>query len=678
MNKNILFAGMMGMLAQPSLAQKAPVQNTDSTATTALDSVGTMPDQTLHEVQVVSRKSGMMRTKGAMNGQIISQDELFRAACCNLGESFTTNPSVDVSYNDAATGAKQIKLLGLSGKYVQMLTENLPNFRGAAIPYSLGYVPGTWMKSIQVSKGNASVKNGYEAMTGQINVEYLKPEDDENVHVNLYGNTMSRIEANADGNVHIAKGLSTEILGHYEDNLKEHDSNKDGFMDDPQTRQFNLQNRWYGKTGNYIFHGGLSLLDEKRESGQTNHEGVLDHQTDPLYRIDLNTHRYEGYMKHAFILDPSHGTNIAWMSSASMHEMDATYGRKAYDVNEKNVYSQLMFETNFTHEHNLALGASFNHDYVGQTYLGQRLNEKENVIGGYAQYTYNLHERLVAMAGIRVDHSSEYGTFVTPRFHVKWQVNDLWSLRASAGKGYRTVHALAENNYLMASGRQLVIDKLDQENAWNYGLSTALNIPLGRQTLKLNAEYYYTRFGNQAVIDYDTDPTQIHISNLHGKSYSHTFQIDATYDLFRGMTMTAAYRYNDVKTTYGGELMHQPLTNRYKGLLTASYKTPLGLWLFDATFALNGGGRLPKAYTTADGTPSWKESYPAYGQLNAQITRNFRHFSVYVGGENLTGYKQKNPIIDTAHPWSSTFDPTLVWGPMQGARGYIGIRYNLK
>lgn len=678
MNKNILFAGMMGMLAQPSLAQKAPVQNTDSTATTALDSVGTMPDQTLHEVQVVSRKSGMMRMKGAMNGQIISQDELFKAACCNLGESFTTNPSVDVSYNDAATGAKQIKLLGLSGKYVQMLTENLPNFRGAAIPYSLGYVPGTWMKSIQVSKGNASVKNGYEAMTGQINVEYLKPEDDENVHINLYGNTMSRIEANADGNVHIAKGLSTEILGHYEDNLKEHDSNKDGFMDDPQTRQFNLQNRWYGKTGNYIFHGGLSLLDEKRESGQTNHEGVLDHQTDPLYRIDLNTHRYEGYMKHAFILDPSHGTNIAWMSSASMHEMDATYGRKAYDVNEKNVYSQLMFETNFTHEHNLALGASFNHDYVGQTYLGQRLNEKENVIGGYAQYTYNLHERLVAMAGIRVDHSSEYGTFVTPRFHVKWQVNDLWSLRASAGKGYRTVHALAENNYLMASGRQLVIDKLDQENAWNYGLSTALNIPLGRQTLKLNAEYYYTRFGNQAVIDYDTDPTQIHISNLHGKSYSHTFQIDATYDLFRGMTMTAAYRYNDVKTTYGGELMHQPLTNRYKGLLTASYKTPLGLWLFDATFALNGGGRLPKAYTTADGTPSWKESYPAYGQLNAQITRNFRHFSVYVGGENLTGYKQKNPIIDTAHPWSSTFDPTLVWGPMQGARGYIGIRYNLK
>lgn len=635
----------------------------------------TMKTQDLKNVTITARRSGTRRIGGAANGMLINREELFKAACCNLGESFTTNPSVDVSYNDAATGAKEIKLLGLSGKYVQMLTENMPNFRGAALPYALGYTPGTWLKSIQVSKGNASVKNGYEAMTGQINVQYLQPEDDEAVHVNLYGNTMSRIEANADGNIHISKGLSTEILGHYEDALTEHDDNKDGFMDNPKTRQFNLQNRWFGKTGNYIFHGGLGMIDEKRESGQTNHEGVLDHQAEPLYRININTHRYEGYMKHAFILDSNHGTNIAWMSSASMHLMDAVYGKKDYDVNEKNVYSQLMFETNFTPEHNLALGASFNHDYLGQTYLGQRMNEKENVVGAYAQYTYNLHEHLVAMAGVRVDHSSEYGTFVTPRFHVKWQVNDILGLRASVGKGYRTVHALAENNYLLASGCELTIDKLGQENAWNYGVSAALNIPIAKRTLKVNAEYYYTHFGNQAVIDYDSDPSRITISDLRGRSYSHTFQVDATYDFFRGMTVTAAYRYNNVKSTYGGQLLRQPLTSKYKGLLTASYKTPLGLWQFDATLSLNGGGRMPKAYTTADGTPSWESTYPAFAQLNAQITRWFRKFSVYVGGENLTGYKQKNPIINAANPWSSTFDPTMVWGPVEGARAYIGIRY---
>ena len=675
MNKHIFLVSILSMLTHTSFAQQASVMGNDTTSTP--DTVSTLNGRSLNEVQVVRRKQGMQRMKGALNGSIITQDELFKAACCNLGESFTTNPSVDVNYNDAATGAKEIKLLGLSGKYVQMLTENMPNFRGAAIPYSLGYIPGPWLKSIQVSKGNASVKNGYEAMTGQINVQYLQPEDDQAIHLNVYGNTMSRVEANADGNIHLSKGLSTELLGHYEDNLKEHDANKDGFVDDPQTRQFNLQNRWYGKTGNYIFHGGLSLLDEKRESGQTNHGGALSHQEEPLYRINLNTSRYEGYMKHAFILDPAHGTNIAWMTSASMHLMDAKYGKKAYNVNEKNVYSQLMFETNFTPEHNLALGASFNHDYLGQTYLSTPITEKENVFGAYAQYTFNLHDRLVAMAGMRVDHSSEYGTFFTPRFHLKWQVNDILGLRASAGKGYRTVHALAESNYLIASGRQLVIDRLSQEDAWNYGVSAALNIPIANKTMRVNAEYYYTHFGNQAVIDYDSDPSRITISDLKGKSYSHTFQVDASYEVFRGMTMTAAYRYNDVKTSYNGELLRKPLTSKYKALLTASYKTPLELWQFDATLALNGGGRMPKPYAEADGTPSWDTTYPAFAQLNAQVTRWFRKFSVYIGGENLTGYKQKNPIIHAAHPWSSAFDPTLVWGPMEGARAYIGIRYKL-
>ena len=86
-----------------------------------------------------------------------------------------------------------------------MLSENIPDFRGAAAPYALGYVPGPWMQSIQVSKGSASVKNGYESITGQINVEYKKPQSDPSMEVNLYGDTKSRIETNFDGNVHLSK-----------------------------------------------------------------------------------------------------------------------------------------------------------------------------------------------------------------------------------------------------------------------------------------------------------------------------------------------------------------------------------------------------------------------------------------------------------------------------------------
>lgn len=621
----------------------------------------TMKTQNLQDVTITSRHAGIRKVGGAVNGVLINREELFKAACCNLGESFTTNPSVDVNYSDAATGAKQIKLLGLSGTYVQMLTENLPNFRGAAAPFALDYVPGPWMNSIQVSKGASSVRNGYESITGQIDIEYLKPDNDEGVTVNLYGGTLGRLEANADANVHLDGKLSTEVLAHYQDDFGHHDVNDDGFLDQPNVRQWNLQNRWKWKGTHYMFHGGISMVKEKREGGQTHHTAPDTHH---LYNIGIETDRYEGYTKHAFILDPEHGTNIALMGNASMHLLDANYGNKHYSVNQKNVYAQLLFETNFNKQHNLSTGLSLNYDYLAH-------DEKETTPGVYAQYTYNLNDKMVAMAGIRADHSSRYGTFVTPRFHLKLTPNEIVSLRLSTGKGYRTVHALAENNNLLASGRQLVIDDLEQERAWNYGFSSSFYIPLFGKTLKLNAEYYHTRFSQQAVVDYDTHPNEIRITNLDGKSYSNTVQVDAAYPIVKGLELTAAWRWNDVKCTYGGELMEKPLTSRYKGLVTASYKTPLGLWQFDATLQLNGGGRMP---TPVNGL--WEDRFKAYEQVSAQITRWFRHFSVYIGGENLTGFRQKKTIINAEDPWSPFFDATMVWGPVHGAMFYAGIRMN--
>lgn len=644
---------------------------------------------------VVKSKNGIRRMVGAVNGVSIHKEELFKAACCNLGESFTNNPAVDVSYTDAATGAKQIKLLGLSGTYVQMLTSSLPNFRGVAAPYALGYVPGPWMSGIQVSKGSSSVKNGYESITGQINVEYLKPGEPETTEINLFGDSKSRLEANATSNLHFNDKLSANLLLHYEKSMKEHDDNDDYFMDKPQVEQFNAQSHWLWNGEHYIMHAGLGLLKEDRKSGQMDDAPLTTYNIP--YEINIETNRYEGYMKHAFILDHHNGTNIALLASASMQEQDAKYGLKEYYVNEKNAYASLVFETTFKHIHSLSAGLSLNHDYLGQrvrthvpfTSSSEHkpetnfdFDEKETVPGVYAQYTLNLSHKFTAMAGIRADHSNIHGTFVTPRFHVKYMPNDLLSLRLSAGKGYRTVHPYAEFNYLMASGRELVVDDLNQEEAWNYGISGALNIPIGEKLLKINAEYYYTNFEEQAVMDMDTytkdGMPQVHINNLDGKSYSHTFQIDATYPIIEGLTVTAAYRMNDVKCTYGGELMTKPLTSKYKGLFTASYKTPNGKWQFDGTLQLNGGGRMPKPYKMADtGEWSWDEEFDAFEQVSAQITRWFDKWSIYIGGENLTNFKQKNPIINGNDPWSGYFDSTMIWGPIHERMFYAGVRIKL-
>lgn len=637
-------------------------------------------EKELNQAQVVGKRKSVSRMSGPENSLLMTRTELFKAACCNLGESFTTNPSVDVSYSDAATGAKQIKLLGLAGTYVQMLSENVPDLRGVASPYALGYVPGPWMQSIQVSKGSASVKNGYESITGQINVEYKKPQADPSVEVNLFADSKSRIEANVDGNIHLdkSKKLSTGVLAHYEDNFGHHDENNDGFLDKPKVRQGNVMNRWAWVSDRYIFQAAISGLTEKREGGQTNH--TAHNVEGERYGIDMETTRFNGFAKNAFILNKEKGTNLALILSGTYHDADATYGHRVYDVMQKTGYASLLFETNFTEQHSVSAGLSLNHDYYKQRYRLthdvnaplQQWNEKETTPGAYAQYTFNWHDQWVIMAGLRADHSSQYGTFVTPRFHLKYAPNHVFNLRLSAGKGYRMVHALGEYNYLMASNRTLTIDKLNQEAAWNYGLSTNLKLRVGGHILDINADYYFTDFKEQTVVDYDADAAHIYLRNLNGKrSYSHTVQVDASYPLFRGMTLTAAYRYNFVRQFTGGRMQEKPLTSRYKGLLMASYKTPLELWQFDLTAQLNGGGRLIN-----NGEAGAPTHFSPYGQLNAQVTRWFRHCSVYVGGENLTNYKQKNPILHAEHPWSERFDATQVWGPVHGVMVYAGVRVN--
>ena len=607
-----------------------------------------------------------------------------RAACCNLGESFVTNPSVDVSYSDAATGAKQIKLLGLSGTYVQMLTENIPNYRGAAAPYGLGYVPGPWMQSIQVSKGISSVKNGYEAITGQINVEFKKPQLPEAdwVSANLFASTTNRYEANADATLKLSKRWSTSLLAHYENETKAHDGNDDGFVDIPQVEQYNVWNRWAYMGDHYVFQAGFKALSETRSSGQSTHGGMYSSE---LYKVGIDTERYELFTKNAYIFDKEKNTNLALILSTSWHNQDAMYGRKLYNVDQTNTYASLMFETEFNPQNSFSAGLSFNYDAYDQHY---RLNnnadtplkasDKEAVPGAYVQYTLNLNDQWMLMAGLRGDYSSKHGFFVTPRAHLKYNPNDYVHFRLSAGKGYRTNHVLAENNYLLSSSRKVEIAKnLDMEEAWNLGASVSTYIPVFGKTLNVNAEYYYTDFRKQVVVDMDSNPHEVAFYNLDGRSYSHVFQVEASYPFFKGFTLTGAYRLTDAQTTYKGQRMEKPLTGKYKGLLTASYQTPLGIWQFDATLQLNGGGRMPAPYELADGQLSWSRRYGSFEQLSMQVTRYFRRWSIYVGGENLTNFKQKNPIIDAANPWGDNFDSTMIWGPVHGAKAYVGIRFNL-
>ena len=624
----------------------------------------------LSEVSIVQRSLGIIKPRTSVfQTEKITADELCKAACCNLSESFETNPSVDVAYSDAATGAKQIRLLGLSGAYVQMLTENIPSLRGISSAYGLGFIPGPWMESIQISKGTSSVINGYEAITGQINVEYKKPQTSEIVSANAFLSDAGRVEANATASALISDKLSIGVLLHASDELRDNDHNNDDFLDMPKVRQYNAINRWYYTDGNYTSQVFVRGLYENRIGGQIAGD----------YKIGIETRRYEFFTKNGYVFNHAKGTSVGFIVSGSWHEQDAKYGRKTYDGKQANIYANLIFQTNFTDAHKLSTGASFNMDDYDEKLTGINVDpRREYIPGAFAEYTFNWNDKFIALAGLRGDYNSYYDRFlVTPRLHLKYNVSDYVHLRASAGKGYRSPNIWAENNFLLASNRNVSYEpNLKMEEAWNYGLSVQTYIPMFGRELALSGEWYYTDFVQQVVTDMDANAHEVQFYNLNnGKSYASNIQFEANMEIVRGLTATLAHRITDVKTTMlDGTLREKPLTNRYKSLFTTSYQTPLKKWQFDFTTQLNGGGRLPDP---DDMNLLWKKEFDSYAILNAQITKYFRTWSVYLGSENLTGFVQKNPIVDVTNPWSSDFDATVIWGPTHGRKIYIGFRWAL-
>lgn len=651
--------------------------------------------EVLEEVNVSSRRrSTILSTKGPLIEQVITGEELCKAACCNLGESFTTNASVDVSYADAVTGAKQIQLLGLTGRYVQMMTENIPNFRGVSSLYGLGYVPGPWMSAISVSKGAGSVVNGYEAIAGQISVDYKKPADSEKIFVNVFGSDDGMFELNANAGILLNGHWRTAFLIHGDRLDKEHDGNGDGFLDMPRKTQYNVMNRWQYKSDLFNVQFGAKFLDETRLGGQKGFRRSMREQIGPgnLYGIGIDTRRYEGFLKWGYLMPAYENTSMALIINYTDHDQDSYYGGRGYEARQQTVFANYIFQSVFGGNENQKYSAGFSvnyddYDEIFRDYLAETgaqtpetgFKRREKVAGAYFQYTGIFWKKLTVMAGIRYDYHNLYDGFFTPRLHVSYSPGELTTLKVSVGKGARTVNVLADNSYLLASAHPIYIngkllachpeemDRLEQEQAWNFGVQLNRKFILFDRLLNINLDYYRTDFTDQVVVDNETDPHRVNFYNLQGDSYSNCYQVEMRYEVIPRLEVLGAYRYNDVKMMIGDRLRRTALQSRYKGLLNLSYSTNLKKWQFDFTTQFNGPGRLP-------GETGEFESFQI---MNAQVSKFFRKWSVYAGCENIGDFTQKHPLKAADAPWSSDFDSSKIWGPVHGRKFYIGLRFGL-
>ncbi len=610
--------------------------------------------------------------------QNVTGAELTKAACCNLSESFETNASVDVSYSDAVSGAKKIELLGLHGKYSQMMTENIPNLRGLATTYGLGYIPGSWMESIQISKGTSSVVNGYESTTGQINIEYKKPDADEKLFLNAYANHIGKFEGNFNGRIKINEKWSTMLFAHGETFNNKIDNNGDSFIDAPLIQQYNLMNRWKYAGDQFRTQFGFQVLEEDRTGGQVEFNKNENPENSSFYGVNIKTKRYQAWAKAGIVFKDNPQTSIGFVNSYTYHHQKSFFGLTNYDGLENSYYANLVLQSQLgSCSHKYSTGLSYLYDDYKQHLNDSAFNRMESVPGIFFQYTYSNEKNLTVLLGIRSDFHNIWGTFFTPRIHAKYNLFENTILRASAGKGYRTANIIAENSYMLASSRQVkVYPGIQQEEAWNYGVNLTQIIKINKRELNINVEFYRTDFINQVVVDRDTDVSELNIYNLNGKSYSNSFQVEAVYEIIPRFDVVAAFRYNDVKMTYNNILESEPLVNRYKGLLNLSYKTNLEKWQFDLTTQLNGDSRLPN---TSANPPEYQrpENSPVYAIVNAQVTKYFKKWNIYAGVENLTGFTQNDPIIAADDPFGQYFDSSIVWGPIMGRKIYMGLKFQI-
>jgi len=629
----------------------------------------------LEEVELVDRqKSSAKSLLASTNIEWISEAELQKAACCNLSESFETNPSVDVSFTDAITGAKQIQMLGLDGVYTQILSENMPLLRGLSASYGLNYIPGSWVESIQVAKGTGSVVNGFESLSGQINVELYKPETADKLFWNTYVSSTGTVENNFIASSPVKNNWKTALLGHYSYQGKSVDQNGDGFADDPEMNRLSFLNRWeYKGFDNRHIMFGVRYLNEDRVTGQISPVIASDEFIDP-YEVLMNTQQAEFHSKTGFIFDQP-GTSLGIISSLRYHSQETLFGNSIYTGTQHSLYLNSIFQSKFGSQNkNYKLGLSYYADNYKEELNETDFIRNDRTLGAFSEVSINSGERFTSIVGMRADYSKLWGMWYSPRLHVRFNPIETVVFRASAGKANRQANILAENISYFFSSRTLEMDlyeNLDAEAAWNYGFNFTTNFSILNKETTFNMDVYQTDFQNQVVVDIEQGD-KIKIYNLNGTSYSTSLQIDATIEPAEGWELKFAQKWNETKTTYGengsSTTTYMPFVSKYRSLAQVSYAAWQNKWDINITLQNIGPSRVPAKGEQAE---TWS---PNFNLLSGQFTKRFKRFDWYIGIENALSFTQENPIRSIESPFSPEFDAAMIWGPVMGRKMYSGIR----
>lgn len=659
---------------------------------------------TLQDIVVESRqRTNFTSTLDPLNIESIGEGELRRAACCNLSESFENNATVNVGYTDAVTGAKEIEMLGLRGTYTQMMIENRPSLNRLGRAYGLEYISGTFIESIQISKGASSVKNGSQGITGIINTELIKPYKAPMLFLNLFANYTGRVELNAQFNYRITKDFSTGLLVHGNYYGTEIDYNKDSFLDIPKKQQVNVISRWIYKPKNLHFEVNLHGIWDDRFGGQTRntYQNVFDSTATRLYQVNANVRRLNLFGKLGYFGFNNPSQSIAIIYDANVHQHQSYFGDKTYFATQKQAYFNMIFQTNLVNnEHHLSSGITYDIVDFKEQFADINSDRTEHLASVYMEYDFTKKfnetrgNSFGLILGMRADliHTQNFTkVYPIPRINLKYNFTEDIVVRASAGRGVRTANVLMENIKYMPSYKEFEIQEtILPEVAWNYGVNFTWNFKINSKLGgNLSLDFYRTDFENQLVTDLDSDYSKVLFYNLKGQSFANNFLVAYTQDIVKGLEIRLAYKYNDARMNFGNMFEIMPLMPQHRGLVHLNYTTPKKDWEFNITLNVMGPQRLPHLHPPyGDNLPEYRftTEAPAFPMLNAHIVKFFKGgWEVYLGAENLTNYTQEQPILGYQDPFGTStsgqyakFDATSIFAPIFGVQVYAGVKYTFK
>ena len=641
----------------------------------------------LDEVVVSKRRNTIQKsyfkTQNIVN---VSSDELLKAACCNVSESFETNPSIDVSFSNAITGVKQVKMLGLESPYILITEENIPMVRGASQVFGLSFIPGSWVESMQITKGTGSVVNGFESISGQINIELIKPVDDAPIFINVFRSGMGRNEFNFHLNSKINSKFNSILFVHADNNSTINDNNNDGFLDHPTFKGFNLFNR-YQYTDfekGIVSFLGFKYMKNDKEAG----EDVANLKLKRLAWVsEINTERFDTNFKLGYVNPNIPYQSVGFQIAYSNHIQNSYFGLRNYDIKQNSFYSSFLYNSIISNTMNkFKAGLNFSFDDFQEIVDISKINynRTDKSFGGFFEYSYDNLDKISLVAGLRYDIHNNLGSFLTPRFHLRYQPFEKSVFRFSIGSGRKASNIFSENQEIFSTGRTIKIKNekgnfygLSPEKATNYGMSFRQGFVLNNQDGDITIDYYVTDFENQIVVDWEKQG-ELNFYNLEGKSYAKSFQIELDYSISNNVKIKSAFKNYNVKKQYNSGFKQNPLTPKNRFFTNLDFSSNLNengkQWKFDFTYNWIGQQRLP----IHSDQSLLKGLSPTYTLLNTQLTRVFSEkFEIYIGGENIGSYTQKTPILDSENPFGTNFDSSLVYAPILAPMLYAGIRLKL-